>query len=133
MRFAFHDAIARLNSLHRLDRIDDLELLRDRIKIVLSELDKDVKNYKRTRFGKRIIQWLPFSVGNIFVLGGIATGLITDNKLISATSAGIGVAFRFIDKAISPKEPDGNKDKLVRMLAGIRKDIIKSADVKNLI
>lgn len=132
MRYAFHDAVANLTNVYRLDRIDDLELLRDKVKNVLADLDKEVRSYKKTRLGKKILQWTPFSIGNLFALTGMVGGLI-GNKLVSATGTGASIACRLIDRALSVKEVDGRKEKLVRMLAGIQKDIIKNADVRKLI
>jgi hypothetical protein len=132
MRFAFHNAIASLNSVFRLDRIDDMELLRDKVNVVMADLDKEIIDYKKTGFGKKVLRWITFSVGNLFALGGIAAGL-TGNRILSATGASAAVGFRFIDRAIEIRNIEGDKGKLVRMLAGIQKDIIKDSDVRKLI
>lgn len=132
MRFAFHAAVTKLNSIYRLDRIDDLELLRDKVKAILSDLDKEIKSYKETGFGKKIIKWVPFTIGNLFTLGGAASGL-SGEKMLSAACKGASVVFKTIDKAISSKDKEGEKEQLVRMLSGIQKELIKTTDVKKLI
>jgi hypothetical protein len=132
IKIAFHTVVSNISSLYRLDKIDDLQTMRDMVKDILADLNKEVRTYKQTRYGRTFVRWVPFSVGNLIALAGMAVGIITGDNMVSTTSAGASILFRFIDKALSPKG-ERDREKLVRMLSGVKKDIINSTDVKRLI
>jgi hypothetical protein len=127
IRATFKVITSELAAWNRLDRIQDPEKFADSIDSAALDFASQYRAYRRTRFARAFKAWAPLCVGGVL---SVTAALVTPPiaaKLVTGT-----FALQLIDKFLSNTEPTP-RHHVFHMLAGIRRDIIKSSGVRELV
>ena len=129
VRKPFQELVIKLNQVYRLGGITNRKDLRDRVKDACSDFDSEVHKFRTTRFSRKFTRWIPVGVGSLAALAGAALPV----PIVAIPSAFLSVVFQVIDKKMSlgPSTADGQD--VYQMIAGMRRDILKAAQVRRLL
>ncbi|TET71560.1 MAG: hypothetical protein E3J56_06485 [Candidatus Aminicenantes bacterium] len=127
IRELFKKYVSQLAALHRLHRIEDIDLLEKRLTDIAFKIKKECDKYQNTSVARKFKKWAPFSLCSL--LSVVAT--VVDPTYAVAFASGT-VAIEFIKKAFVTDQEAEVPRKTVRMLAHLRKDIFKLRPVKAL-
>lgn len=126
VRKPFQELVFKLNQIYRLGEITGKEDLRDRVKDACSDFDAEVQKFRETRFSRKFKSWTPVGIGSLATLVGAALPL----PVVAIPSACLSVLFQVIDKkrSFGPAPSDGPE--VYQMIADMRRDILKAANVR---
>ena len=129
IRSAFKQLSAELAQLNRLAYISDGKLLKERVESVAQEFVEEYRRFRKSRHTRRFKRWVPFSIGSLLV----CTSALHLPAKIAAELIGARVAVNFLDRKLRVSPDEARRESTFNMLAGLRKDIIRRAKVKELI
>ena len=129
VRQPFQELVVKLNQVYKLGGITSREDLRDRVKDACSDFDSEVHKFRTTRLSQKFTRWIPVGIGSLATLVGAALPV----PMVAIPSAFLSVIFQVIDKKTSfgPSTADGRD--VYQMIAGMRRDILKAAQVRRLL
>jgi hypothetical protein len=127
IREAFKEYVAKLSTNQRLHRIEDIHIFENQLQDIAQKIKEECDKYQKTAFRRRFADWGLFTVCYLFPIAstiydptyGIAVGLEA-------------VAIRFLKKVFFDESGPSVPDKAIKMLAGLRKRILKISTVKAL-
>jgi hypothetical protein len=111
----------------RLNRIGDMTELNAAIHDCTAELRKEIREFKKSSFGKEIRKWGPFALTGLIRL---AKSISHINSELALALEGVSLTIGFIDKTGVLQDKSNNREEMVRLLAAARNDIIGSLDIK---
>ncbi len=129
IRGVFHEEMSRLTSLHELDQINDIAILKERIGKVSRNFNDELQKFKKSRRGKQVKKWLPLGIGSLATMAGA----FVQSPSVMVLSAGVTVGVNFVQEIIKLREPAGESREVQRLFSGLQKDIINKTKLTKLI
>jgi hypothetical protein len=128
IRIAFKELTAELTRINRLNRIQDPQFLRDKVQVTAGEFFKEYRAFRRSRYARAFKKWVPMYVG----------GLLSMVMTVVAPPVALGIAgasfgIQIIQKGLEGPADQLGRERIFNMLAGIRKNIIRTSGIKEII
>jgi hypothetical protein len=120
--------VANLSDLH-LDHIENPEVLSERVKDITKDFHKEIKDFKDSKIGRSVKRWTPLIVSGIATIAGAAIGV----PEVTISGAFTTVTISIVQEGMLSKSPETEREKVVKLLAGIQNDIVNEAEIKRLI
>lgn len=127
IREKLNEFIYELVVRNRLGHVGNAKELHDAVGDSIKDLRHEVYAFKESRFGKNFRKWAPFSLGGLITL---ARPLIHLKAGWALSLEGASLLLMAVDKAGMLDRKMTNRSEMVRLLAGLRNDIIGSLDIK---
>lgn len=127
IREAFKGVTTELAARHRLRRVGNAEEFGHRVDIVARDFARQYREYRNSRYARRISSWAPLCVGGIL---SVPTAFVSP-----LTAAGLAVAsfaIQVIEKSLGGSDSTAD-ERVFHMLAGLRRDIVKHSGVRELV
>jgi hypothetical protein len=127
VRKPFQELVFKLNHVYRLEGITSTEDFRNRIKDACSDFDSEVQKFRETRFSRQFKHWMPVGIGSLATL----FSAIFAGPAVAIPCAGLTITLQAIEKKKSFEPLPTNNREVYQMIADMRRDIIKAAQVRS--
>lgn len=124
----FQEVVSSLNTLNRLDDVNDYCILEDKINEITSAFMHEVEDIKNSRTMSNIKKWMPVGIGGLALVSGFI-GYEKVAPYIGETS----LLLQAIDTYKTNGLSEPSRTPIQRMIGDLQNDIIKASQVKALI
>ena len=127
IRFALKRYVTELSSINRLGRIQDISILKDRIRDIAEETKQESDQLMKTKFAKKFNRWTPFAITSLLSVG--ATIVDPAYGILFSTGS---VSIELLKKAFFDQNRRHETDTACQLLANLRKDILSRSTLNDL-
>lgn len=128
IRGAFKELTAELARINRLERIDDLQALKEQVEVATEEFVKQYQTFRKTRYARGFKSWAPLYIGGLL---SMASALVAPPVAVGIAGASLGI--QVLQKRLEGPSDRPGRERVFNMLAALQKDIFKRSGVKQLI
>ncbi|HEX5704967.1 MAG TPA: hypothetical protein VFX97_17350 [Pyrinomonadaceae bacterium] len=121
LREPFHNTVAQLSLLHRLDHIDDPRALDVQVLKLATEFNSQVVKLRGTQFGRQLKHWAPIGVGCVLSLVGAAF----HQPLVSASTTAVSIGLQIYRGMASP--PPSERERVQRLIGRMQENIFAAS------
>lgn len=125
IREPFHKLVSDLTTLHRLEDIEDIQILGDRIKELSVDFHKELIKFRKSKLARNVKQWLPLGLGSLLTI----LGAVAEQRGFAIGTATLSVMLQFVQKITRDKETDSE---VLRLFSGMQRDI-RTSEIRKLI
>jgi hypothetical protein len=111
-----------------LERIDDLQALKEQVEVATEEFVKQYQTFRKTRYARGFKSWAPLYIGGLL---SMASALVAPPVALGIAGASLGI--QVIQKKLESPSDQPGRERVFNMLAALQKDIFKRSGVKQLI
>jgi hypothetical protein len=123
LREPFHNTLAKLTQLHRLDSISDPKVLEERVVKIATEFDAQIVKLKETEFGRKMKKWVPIGVGCALSVVGAAF----HQPLIVASATAVSVGLKLYDGFTSQNAPNSEREHVQRLIGKMQENLFEAS------
>ncbi len=116
----FHRLIKDLINLYGLNNIHDENELKERIKDISREFNKEYSKFRQTRWIKKFKKWGPIGIGGLFTLAGATCS----NPIIAISGAAASITIQILSESKLLKSPQNGKSEVYSLLASLEDKIL---------
>ncbi len=124
VRGSFQELVQAISTLHRLDAIRDVEVLRSGIAEQTARLDREIRALRDGRLGRTIRDWAPFCVGSLLAIA--AAAMPEAPRALSLSLAGGMIALQALEKTGTSRAASP-RDGTLKLLGDLRQDVLDAA------
>src|SRR5207247_842747 len=106
VREPFHNTLAQLTQLYRLDSISDTKALDERVAQIATEFDSQILKLKQTEFGRKMKKWAPIGIGCVLSVVGAAF----HQPLITVSTTAVSVGLQVYRGLASENVPNSERE-----------------------
>lgn len=128
IREAFKEYVTNISALNRLGRIEDSDVLSERILDIADKLKRECDAYTKSNYARQFKAWAPFAVCSMLSIGAA----IVDPSFGLTFAAGT-VSLELLKKVFIEDRRKVGTPEACRLLGGMRKEIIKRATIEALV
>ena len=128
IREPFQEAIVNLNTLYRLENINDFSFLKEKIDEITQDFNSEIEKLKKSGIMSKIKQASSIGIGGLSTVGS-ATGNVEVPLIISVGS----LIMQGFNLSRSNFMPQPSKTPVQRMLGNLQKDILEKSQIEALI
>jgi hypothetical protein len=123
LREPFHNTLAQLAQLHRLDSISDPKVLDKRVVELATEFDAQIVKLKQTEFGRKMKTWVPIGIGCALSVVGAAF----HQPLIAASTTAVSIGLQVYRGLTSRNAPNSEREQMQRLIGKMQENIFEAS------
>lgn len=127
IREAFKEYVTNISALNRLQRVEDRDVLSERIEDIAERIKRECDAYTKSQFARQFKEWVPFALCSVLSIGATVA-----DPAFGLTFAAGTVSLELLKKVFIEHRRDMNTPEACRLLAGLRKEILKRATIASL-
>lgn len=128
IREAFKEYVTNISALNRLGRIEDSNVLTERIIDIAEKIKRESDAHTKLKFGRQFKEWVPFVVCSMMSIGAA----IADPAFGLTFAAGT-VSLGLMKKVFIERGRNIDTSEPCRLLGSMRKEILKRATIDALV
>jgi hypothetical protein len=122
IREAFKEYVTHVAAVNRLGRIEDRKVLSERIAAAAEQIRAESEKYSHATYARRFKGWAPFAVCSM-----LSVGAAFANPAYGVAFAVGTVSLELLKKVFIERTSEANTAEACRLLADMRRDILRQA------